>query len=214
MKKAMILLTIAILSGCYSPSWYRSDTTYEQMKQDSENCKGKLIMGSTREEKIRDYEKCMKERGYVLKGEVKEVKQKVPAAPEIQQKVPGTISSIPLPEYQISPPPSGAPTEIKTLLGRWQGYWKGGAPAVLVVPKVFLEEEKLECIYAWGSWGPNKDRKPGYRQFFAKLILGPKPKVTFGMERRNFAFTLEGDILKGTSELEGKINEIVMKKVE
>ena len=72
MKKVMILLAMVILSGCYRPSWYRSDTTYEQMRQDSENCKGKLIMGSTREEKILGYEKSMKEKGYVLKGEVKE----------------------------------------------------------------------------------------------------------------------------------------------
>ncbi len=67
MKKVMILLAMVILSGCYRPSWYRSDTTYEQMRQDSENCKGKLMLGSTtREEKILQYENCMKERGYYL----------------------------------------------------------------------------------------------------------------------------------------------------
>jgi len=83
MKKVMILLAMLILSGCYSPSWYRSDTTYEQMRQDSENCKGKLIIGSTREEKILHYEKCMKEKGYALKGEVK---KEIPATPEIERK--------------------------------------------------------------------------------------------------------------------------------
>ena len=83
MKKVMILLAMVILSGCYRPSWYRSDTTNEQMRQDSENCKGKLIIGSAREQKILDYEKCMKEKGYVLKGEVK---REVPAAPEIERK--------------------------------------------------------------------------------------------------------------------------------
>ncbi len=86
MKKVVILLAVVIVSGCYSPSWYRTDTTYEQMRQDSENCKGKLIIGSTREEKIVQYEKCMKEKGYVLKGEVKEVKQEVPVDPEIERK--------------------------------------------------------------------------------------------------------------------------------
>ncbi len=83
MKKVMILLAMVILSGCYRPSWHRSDTTYEQMRQDSENCKGKLIIGSTREEKILQYEKCMKEKGYVLKGEAK---QEVPATPGIEKK--------------------------------------------------------------------------------------------------------------------------------
>jgi hypothetical protein len=83
MKKVMILLAVMILSGCYRPSWYRSDTTYEQMRQDSLNCKGRLIVGSTREEKIRDYEKCMKEKGYVLKGEIK---REVPADAEIEKK--------------------------------------------------------------------------------------------------------------------------------
>ena len=212
MKIVMILLTVVILSGCYNPSWHRSDTTYEQMRQDSENCKGKLTIGHpTREEKILQYEKCMKERGYVLKGEVK---QKGPATPEIEQKSPATISSIYLPEYQISPPPSGAPTEIKTLLGRWQGYWKSGSPAVLVVQKVFLEEKKLECIYAWGPWASKKEGKPGFSRLFAKLIPGPRPKATFSLGKRKYTFTLEGDLLKGTSELEGKINEIVMEKVE
>jgi hypothetical protein len=52
------------------------------MRQDSLNCKGRLIVGSTREEKIRDYEKCMKEKNYVLKGEVK---QEVPDAQEIER---------------------------------------------------------------------------------------------------------------------------------
>ena len=83
MKKPVILLAVMIVSGCYSPSWYRSDTTYEQMRQDSENCKGKLIIGSTREEKILAYERCMKEKGYVLKGEVK---KEVPSDPEIERK--------------------------------------------------------------------------------------------------------------------------------
>jgi len=83
MKIVMILLAVVILSGCYNPSWHRSDTTYEQMRQDSENCKGKLIIGSAREQKILDYEKCMKEKGYVLKGEAK---REVPTAPEIEKK--------------------------------------------------------------------------------------------------------------------------------
>jgi hypothetical protein len=83
MKIGMILLAMVILIGCYRPSWYKPETTYEQMRRDSENCKGKLIMGSTREEKILQYEKCMKEKGYVLKGEVK---QEVPATPEIERK--------------------------------------------------------------------------------------------------------------------------------
>jgi hypothetical protein len=83
MKKVMILLAVVILGGCYNPSWYRSDTTYEQMRQDSEICKGKLIIGSAREQKILDYEKCMKERGYALKGEVK---QEMTASPEIEEK--------------------------------------------------------------------------------------------------------------------------------
>jgi hypothetical protein len=67
MQKVMILLAVVILSGCYRPSWYRPDTTYEQMRQDSENCKGRLIIGSTREQKILAYEQCMKEKGYYLK---------------------------------------------------------------------------------------------------------------------------------------------------
>jgi hypothetical protein len=83
MKKVMILLAMVILGGCYNPSWYRSDTTYEQMRQDSEICKGKLIIGSTREEKILHYENCMKEKGYVLKGEAK---QEVPVPPETEKK--------------------------------------------------------------------------------------------------------------------------------
>lgn len=68
MKKILFLfLIIGLLIGCYHPSWYRPETTYEQLKKDSDDCKGKLILGSTREEKISAYEKCMSERGYTKK---------------------------------------------------------------------------------------------------------------------------------------------------
>jgi hypothetical protein len=135
--------------------------------------------------------------------------------PEKEKPAPtSTFPKLPFPEYKISPPPANAPPEIERLLGKWQGYWISRVPAALVIQKVSLEEKKLECIYAWSPRGPNKDRKPGFRRLFAKLIPGPKPKVTFSLGKINFTFTLEGNLLKGTRELEEKINEIVMEKVE
>ncbi len=70
MKKKLLLVTLAlvVLGGCYRPSWYRANTTYAQLKSDSEWCKSQTNIGSTREEMIEQYEKCMKNKGYELKG--------------------------------------------------------------------------------------------------------------------------------------------------
>ena len=71
MRKMMIILMILIgllmiSSGCYSPSWYKTNTTYSDLHQDSNICKEQLILGDTREEKILSYERCMVERRYIL----------------------------------------------------------------------------------------------------------------------------------------------------
>jgi hypothetical protein len=58
------IVTFMFLSGCYYPSWYRPETTHEQLRGDSDTCKNKLIIGSSREENISAYEKCMTEKGY------------------------------------------------------------------------------------------------------------------------------------------------------
>jgi hypothetical protein len=71
MKKLMVLLAVVslvVISGCYRPSWHRANTTYAELEWDSEDCKRQINIGSTRPEKIDQYEKCMKERGYQLKG--------------------------------------------------------------------------------------------------------------------------------------------------
>jgi len=71
MKKiGLVLLAMAgflAVSGCYRPSWYRANTTYGQLKSDSEWCKSETNIGSTRSEMIEQYEKCMKDKGYQLK---------------------------------------------------------------------------------------------------------------------------------------------------
>jgi hypothetical protein len=70
MKKLLIFLamvSLVVISGCYRPSWYRADTTYAQLKSDSEWCKSQVNIGSTREETIDQYEKCMRDKGYQLK---------------------------------------------------------------------------------------------------------------------------------------------------
>lgn len=132
---------------------------------------------------------------------------------EEKQRLTATFPSIPLPDYKISPPPSNVPTEIKALLGRWQGFWWGGAPAVLVVEKVSPEEKKAECIWAWGAWGRDKDRKPGFTRVSAELIPGSKPEIKFS-RRMNFNFVLVGKVIHGTREFRGTINTIIMEKVE
>ena len=72
MKRLVVLLLamvcLVVISGCYRPSWYRADTTYAQLKSDSEWCKSQVNIGSTREETIEQYEKCMRDKGYELKG--------------------------------------------------------------------------------------------------------------------------------------------------
>jgi hypothetical protein len=68
MKTILVLLAVVIgflVSGCYHPAWHRPDTTYEQLKDDSNACRNKLIIGSSRGEQILTYERCMNEKGYI-----------------------------------------------------------------------------------------------------------------------------------------------------
>jgi hypothetical protein len=66
--KTVVLVAMVILSGCYSPKWYRANTTYAELKEDSNWCKSRTNIGSTREAMIAQYERCMKDKGYRLKG--------------------------------------------------------------------------------------------------------------------------------------------------
>lgn len=71
MKKLLILLamvSLVVVSGYYRPNWYKVNTTYAELKTDSEWCKSQINIGSTREEMIDQYERCMKDKGYELKG--------------------------------------------------------------------------------------------------------------------------------------------------
>lgn len=71
MKKiGLVLLAMVgflMASGCYRPNWYRGNTTYGQLKSDSEWCKSQTNIRSTRSEMIEQYEKCMRDKGYQLK---------------------------------------------------------------------------------------------------------------------------------------------------
>ena len=68
MKKLVILLlAVIMLTGCYRPNWHRANTTYAELKADSEWCKSQVKIGSTREETIDQYERCMRNKGYELK---------------------------------------------------------------------------------------------------------------------------------------------------
>jgi hypothetical protein len=71
MKKLLILLTmvsLVVISGCYRPNWYRANTTYAELRAESEWCKGQTNIGATREEMIDQYERCMQGKGYQLKA--------------------------------------------------------------------------------------------------------------------------------------------------
>jgi len=71
MKKVLMVMlsmvSLVVMTGCYRPSWYRANTTYAQLKSDSEWCKSQVNIGSTREETIIQYERCMKDKGHELK---------------------------------------------------------------------------------------------------------------------------------------------------
>jgi hypothetical protein len=70
MKRLVVLLVVVSLlaiSSCYRPSWHRANTTYAELKRDSEWCKSHVNIGSTRAETIEQYEKCMRDKGYELK---------------------------------------------------------------------------------------------------------------------------------------------------
>ena len=82
MKKTMILLNMLVAlaivsfltSGCYRSNWYRANTTYAELRAESEWCKSQTNIGSTKAEMKDQYEKCMKNKRYNLKArEKKEV---------------------------------------------------------------------------------------------------------------------------------------------
>ncbi len=69
MKTKMVLILLMVsIGGCYSPNWYRVNTTYAELKADSEWCKNQTKLGAPRSEMIEQYEICMKGKGYELKG--------------------------------------------------------------------------------------------------------------------------------------------------
>ena len=143
-------------------------------------------------------------------------KEQLPAPPIEKTKAAITIkfADVTLPEYEISPPPTNAPPEIRGLLGRWHGYWNNGVAIAMVFQKVYLEERRVECIYAWGHWGPNKDRKPGFRRLFANLTPGPKPQIKFRIGDGDYTFALKGKFLYGTEKFRDGAIEVALEKVE
>jgi len=72
MKKiALVLLAVVslvVISGCYRPNWHRANTTYAELRAESEWCKSQMNIGSPRAEMIDQYERCMEDKGYQLKG--------------------------------------------------------------------------------------------------------------------------------------------------
>lgn len=129
------------------------------------------------------------------------------------------VGTIPLPEYEISPPPLNASPEVRMLLGKWQGYWEGNRSleSVLVVEKIFPEEKRVQCIYAWG---PRKERKPGYSRKFAELVPGSEPKIKLRLGEKelkyalNCEFALKGKLLYGKVLYRNSVHKIVMEKIE
>lgn len=132
------------------------------------------------------------------------------AKPTITRK----FADVTLPEYEISPPPTNAPPEIRGLLGRWQGYWKNGVAIAMVFLKVYPDERRVECIHAIGHWGPNKERKPAFHRLFANLTPGPKPQIKFRLADGDFTFTLEGNLLYGTRKSKDRVVKVTLEKAE
>ncbi len=65
---------------------------------------------------------------------------------------------VPLPPYQIIPPKSELPDEIKAFSGRWEGQWWSttqhgksfGVSSILIIEEIPNENQAL-AIYAWNS---------------------------------------------------------------
>jgi hypothetical protein len=66
--KVVLLLLMIVISGCYRPNWHRANTTYAELKADSDWCKTQTKIGAPRSEMIEQYEVCMKGKGYELIG--------------------------------------------------------------------------------------------------------------------------------------------------
>lgn len=65
--KIVFVLLMIVISGCYRPHWYRANTTYAELRGDSDWCKTQTKIGASRSEMIEQYEICMKSKGYELK---------------------------------------------------------------------------------------------------------------------------------------------------
>ena len=108
--RIILILLIVVISGCYRPSWHRENTTYAVLKADSEWCKTQTIIGATRSERIDQYEKCMRNKGYRLKDQVevsveqpKDTKDKDRIALDMNTKVYialGTMTSYQVQQYR------------------------------------------------------------------------------------------------------------------
>jgi len=112
MRTQIVLISLlVVIGGCYRPSWHRENTTYAVLKADSEWCKTQTNIGATRSERIEQYEKCMKNKGYRLKDQVEVSVEKQPKdtkdndrkAPDMNTKVyiaSGTMTSYQPQQYR------------------------------------------------------------------------------------------------------------------
>jgi len=133
MKKTVLVLSamvsLLVISGCYRPSWHRENTTYAELKTDSEWCKGQTKIGATREEVIEQYEKCMMDKGYMPKPPNQTVSPSIPS------------------DVQIVQPAPSLPKELVAFLGKWEGK-TGRVEFFLIVENI--DEEKAS-LYTWRS---------------------------------------------------------------
>jgi len=130
MKRLLVLaMVMGLLSGCYKPTWHRENTTYSQLKSDSDSCKMGVNIGSSRDETIKQYEQCMQGKGYMLKSTNQTVSPPIPS------------------DLQIVQPDPSLPKELAAFFGKWEAK-SGSLEFSLIVENI--DEEKAS-LYTWSS---------------------------------------------------------------
>jgi HEAT repeat protein len=142
-------------------------------------------------------------------------KEQLPAPP-IEQSEPvilSVYSQLRLPKYEICRQVPDPSPEMMALPGRWQGIWDmTGTPSALIIQKI--EGRKVDLIYAWGFWGPMKERQPSHVEITGDLA-GPEPVIKFQYADARYTFTMEEGKLIGLQQQPNMpADRVVMVKVE
>ena len=119
--------------------------------------------------------------------------------------------------YKVTPLPKNASSQLKELLGKWQGQWLLANNEKLegVVDIININLKTKDVILKY-SWGRNTDYQiePGGFYYTGKIETGKNPEIKFGKYAR-FKFVLRRNhVLEGTRIYNQYYTTVKMHKVK